>query len=148
MVRNIIVLLFIIIGFYACHKGTRKSTTTEGSTSESKNIGNVVVDSKVDILNTGSPYKVDSLTISGDVLSVFVNYSGGCQEHSFELLSSGMHLKSLPPQIVVCLRHTNNDDTCRKLILQELKFNISALKYKGSDNTIVVIGDKQISYKK
>ncbi len=107
---------------------------------------NVTVDAQADMSTTGAAYNVDSISVEGDVLSVFVNYSGGCKEHSFELLSNGMYAKSLPPQISVCLKHTNNEDNCRKLVMQELKFNIAALHYKGNGATIVKLGDKKVTF--
>ncbi|MGZ4061154.1 MAG: hypothetical protein ACXVPU_19135, partial [Bacteroidia bacterium] len=96
--------------------------------------------------STGSPYNVDSLAVNGDILSIFVNYGGGCKEHTFELVSDGMYSKSLPPQISVCLKHTNNSDNCRKLVMRELKFNISKLKYTGSKTVTIKLVDKQINY--
>jgi len=92
--------------------------------------------------STGAPYKVDSISIDGDILSVFVNYSGGCKEHTFDLVSNGMYAKSMPPQISVVLKHTNNGDNCRELVMKELKFDVSPLKYKGGNVTVIKLGDK------
>jgi len=143
--------------FFSCHKkemsGSAKETTATTTASVSPSnpsateIKNVTVDPAADMVNTGAPYSVDSVGISGDILSVFVNYSGGCKDHSFELLSNGMFAKSLPPQVTVCLKHTNNDDACRKLVMQELKFNVSGIKYKsGNGTTVIKLGDKQVTY--
>lgn len=104
-----------------------------------------MVDPSADMTDTGAPYTVDSISINGDILSVFVNYSGGCKEHSFELLSNGMYAKSLPPQISVCLKHTGNGDNCRELVMTELKFDVTALKYKGGNATVIKLGDKKVT---
>lgn len=134
---TIIILLSAVL-FLACHKkGMTGSKTTapisKTSNNGSSEIKNVIVDSNLDIANIGgASINVDSLAITGDVLSVFVNYSGGCKEHSFDLFSNGMYAKSLPPKLTLFLKHTDNDDGCRSLISQELKFNISAIKYTGS----------------
>ena len=136
--------------FLACHKKETNKTTTIAtlkSSSESKNIAPIIkdaiVDPETDLMNTGAAYTVDSLRINGDILSIFINYSGGCSEHSFDLYSNGMYAKSLPPQLSLCLRHTNNDDACRELISQELKFNIIKLRYPGKNTVVLKIGDKQ-----
>ena len=142
--------------FISCHNKKMSDTSNEtpaanttaaNQNNASADVKAVTVDPKADMMNTGASYSVDSLAISGDILSVFVNYSGGCKEHSFELLSNGMYAKSMPPQATVCLKHTNNDDACRKLVMQELKFNVSGIKYKGGNGTTVIkLGDRQVTY--
>lgn len=148
---TIIILLSVTL-FLACHKKetsktNTNSTATSKSTSENKNtapiIKDAIVDPETDLMNTGAAYNIDSTKINGDILSLFINYSGGCNEHSFELYSNGMYAKSLPPQLSICLRHTNNDDACRELISQELKFNITKLRYPGKNTVILKLGDKQ-----
>ena len=138
--------------FVSCHKkelsGSAASPAASSAATDkgSQGVKSVTVDSQTDMSNTGASYTVDSLAIKGNILSVFVNYSGGCQEHSFELLSDGLIAKSMPPQVTVCLRHNNNGDACRKLVMQELKFDVSAVKYKSGDGTTVIkLGDKRIT---
>ncbi len=157
MIRSILLVKGFIISallFYSCHK-KQITQTTKASVSNEKTgvnqaeipeIKNAVVNAEVDMTNTGAMYTVDSIKIDNDVLSVFVNYSGGCKEHSFDLYSNGMYAKSLPPQLSLCLKHTNNGDACRKLIMKELKFNISNLKYAGKNTVILKLGDKRVTY--
>jgi len=149
-------VLLPAVFIFSCHKkqmvvSAEKPAATTSAPMDNKATGtvkNVTVDAQADMMNTGASYSIDSLGINGDILSVFVNYSGGCKDHSFELLSNGMYAKSLPPQIAVCLKHINNDDACRKLVMEELKFNVSAIKYKGSNGTTIIkLGDKQVTYK-
>lgn len=123
--------------FLACHKKNMagsKTTTAISTVSDnpSSEVKNVIVDQNLDIATIGGALtNVDSLAITGDVLSIFVNYSGGCTEHSFDLYSNGMYAKSLPPKLTLFIKHTDKDDACRTLITQELKFNVSAIKYTG-----------------
>lgn len=144
-------VLFALFCFYlpflfSCHKkaaakdepATNQATVTE--------VKKAVMDTGADMASTGSPYKVDSLSISGNILSVFVNYAGGCKEHSFDLVSDGMYAKSLPPQLSLCLKHTGNDDMCKKLVKQELKFDVSGLQYKGGNTVILKLGEKSVRY--
>jgi len=148
---TIIILLSTTL-FLACHKKEMaKNTVAAESKQENKNstpvIKEAIIDSEVDLVNTGAAYNIDSIKIDDDVLSIFVNYSGGCKEHSFELYSNGMYAKSLPPQLPLSLKHTNNDDSCRELVTQELKFNINKLKYPGKNTVILKVGEKQrVSY--
>lgn len=143
--------------FFSCHKKQISQTNTSSAVvstekSETKataaqpEVKNAIVNAETDMTNTGSMYNVDSIKVTNDTLSVFVNYSGGCKEHSFELYSNGMYAKSLPPQLSLCLRHTGNGDACRKLIMQELKFNINNLKYPGKNTVVLKLGDKKATY--
>ncbi|MES2284928.1 MAG: hypothetical protein V4547_04505 [Bacteroidota bacterium] len=146
---TIIILLSVTL-FQACHKKEMAGSKTIApvntpSPTASSEIKNVIVDSDLDIATIGGALtNIDSLAIKGDVLSIFVNYSGGCKDHSFDLYSNGMYAKSLPPKLTLFLKQTDNDDGCRSLINQELKFNISAVKYTSSLS--LKVGSKFIKY--
>jgi hypothetical protein len=141
-------ILFSIVFCSACHKkialnSDKNKNTAVASNENSNKIKKLIVDLNVDINNVGSEYVIDSVKINNDILSLFVNYSGGCKTHIFELYSNAEYAKSLPLQTWVCLKHINNDDACRQLISEELKFNISQLQYKGQNTVIINIGNKQ-----
>ena len=148
--RFIFPILVLSILFSACHKKAILSTNAavhvnKTSSAASSEIKNIIIDSKLDGANIGgASFNVDSLAIAGDVLSIFVNYTGVCKEHTFELYSNKMYAKSLPPQLILYLKHINNEDGCRRLITQELKFNISAVKYTNS--LILKVANKSIKY--
>jgi hypothetical protein len=150
--KKIIVLLFgtALIAASSCHKKAmvkESGPTPETASPQQMNeVKKATVDAGADMGSTGSAYKIDSLAISGNILSVFVNYSGGCKEHSFELVSNGMYAKSMPPQLSLCLKHSGNDDQCKKLVMQELKFDVSELRYKPGNTVVLKIGDKKINY--
>ena len=135
----------------ACHKKeiSKKAIpiiTAEQNTKKAI-VKDVIIDKELDIVNTGSPISIDSAQIHGNEISFFVNYSGGCKEHTFELYSNGNYSKSLPPQLSVFLKHNNNEDNCRELISRELIFNITKLKYQGKNTVVLKFGDKkQIKY--
>jgi hypothetical protein len=61
-----------------------------------------------------------------DVLTVSVQYSGGCKKHDFQLVWDGTYTKSLPPQISLFLIHNNNGDTCKAIVREELQFVLSS----------------------
>ena len=141
-------ILFTIIFNAACHKKNGNYTNKSKNTPvvanvKSSEIKNLIVDPNVNINQTGSEYVIDSVKINNDILSLFVNYSGGCKTHSFELYTNAAYGKSLPPQEWVVLKHKSNDDACRQLISEELKFNISQLQHKGQNIITINIGNKQ-----
>ncbi len=158
MYGTILGVLFISATlFSSCHKKQINQTTSSPASvaveptkppqeAALPEIKNAIVDAETDMANTGAMYTVDSIKINNDTLSVFVNYSGGCKEHSFDLYSNGMYAKSLPPQLSLCLKHTNNGDACRKLVMKELKFTINNLKYPGKNTVVLKLGDKKATY--
>jgi hypothetical protein len=105
-------------------------------------LGNVTVKS--------DPLTIKSASLDGNILSVEVEYSGGCQKHWIELMGSFAVMKSLPPKRTIKLIHGANDDTCRELITESLQFDISlfAMDQKSGSEIILVLDDYkgEISY--
>ena len=136
MIQSKVVLfnLFLLLAFNACH---RKSCVKE----KDAVVKNVIVNAELNKSETGDSYQIDSINIDEDILSVFVNYSGGCKEHSFELYNNGAYAKSLPPQTSVTLKHDGHGDSCRELVSQQVKFNLSPLKYNGQNTVIIHVGE-------
>jgi len=73
---------------------------------------------------------IKSVRVEGNKLFLVVQYSGGCDKHTFQCIGSPAIAKSLPPIRAVQLVHTANGDACKKLIEQTLEIDISALAYK------------------
>ena len=96
----------------------------------------------------GDLFTINSYSTDGDILSINVQYSGGCEDHDFDLYFNGALKKSLPPQATLCLTHNSNGDICKALIQDTLEFNISELK-QNNDSVIININDnkEQIEYK-
>ena len=74
----------------------------------------------------------------GGFLIVKVAYSGGCNEHFFEVSWDERYMKSLPPQVNVRLTHVNNDDACRARLEKELAIDLRKL-FLSTPNDVVVI---------
>lgn len=64
-------------------------------------------------------------TLSGDTLSLVVEYEGGCQEHDFSLIHDSVFLESFPVQTHVRLAHEG--DRCGEQVTEELEFDLSPL---------------------
>ena len=138
-------LCVLILG--SCHpKLVQTNNTAVSKKNEPGYIKSIIIDAKASSVEPGDAFAVDSLKINSDTLSLFVNYGGGCKEHSFDLYSSGAMAKSLPPQITMILKHNGHDDKCKMQIIQELKFNIAQLKKSGYEEIVLRIGDLRVSY--
>lgn len=67
-------------------------------------------------------------SLSGNVLSVTVQYGGGCETHEFLLfMSPSGFLESAPVQANLYLMHEDNGDLCRALITETRRFDISPI---------------------
>jgi hypothetical protein len=89
-----------------------------------------------------SETQITNAIINDSILTLKVNYSGGCKDHEFQLIGSKMIQKSLPPIRNIMLAHNSKSDDCREFIEQELKFNISDFKYPNSDIILNLKGYK------
>jgi len=72
-------------------------------------------------------YKIKNAEIKDNILTINITYSGGCKPHNFELMFNGMFMKSLPRKAGLYLKHESNGDLCKKLILLELKYDLSSI---------------------
>jgi hypothetical protein len=86
---------------------------------------------------TGDPYTIEAVSREGDALQIMVQYSGGCKDHEFVLFADPRIMKSMPPQQNLVLVHNANEDHCRALITDTLRFNLSPLR-QGQTGTIIL----------
>jgi len=84
-------------------------------------------------------FKYDTACVVGDTLFARVSYSGGCGTHEFSLESNGVLLKSLPPKQPLSIVHRSDDDPCRALIIENLKFSISSYRGTQSGTTVLLL---------
>jgi hypothetical protein len=79
-----------------------------------------------------------------------VQYGGGCELHTFELISNGAYMKSLPMKLNVWLTHNSRNDRCRAMLTNTITFDISSLKPKsGTELHLIINGnaDNKLIYK-
>jgi hypothetical protein len=72
----------------------------------------------------GDHFSVESCAFEGDQLVFQVRYGGGCRPHHFRLLWSGALMKSNPPQASFQLVHDANQDPCKALLHDTLRFDL------------------------
>jgi len=131
-----ILALLAILGFTQCKRQKEASTIVSNEVKIEipdlpKNKTPLVVDRSYKPRKT-APYDILSTELDGDILTVVVSYSGGCEEHNFTLISNEMYTKSMPPKLPLYLEHEANGDACRALIQETLTFDISGARYMGS----------------
>jgi len=96
------------------------------------------------------PYSITDVNLQGNVLQLDISYSGGCEEHDFELVGSAFIMKSDPPKRIIKLYHHKNEDNCREMIFKTLYFDISELAYHSGEIILQLeqFSQKAISYTK
>lgn len=103
------------------------------------------------LMDTKGDHKdISGIALNGNILDVEVSYSGGCKEHSFELVHKKEMTKSMPPILTVYLLHHANEDYCEEYITEKLKFDISDLPEQTGENeiTLSIAGAKtQVTYR-
>ncbi len=103
-----------------------------------------------DISQESDPITINSVLLEGNTLILEVEYSGGCEDHSYDLIGSEGVMKSLPAKRSIKLIHHSNGDSCRELVSETLKFDIKALALNettGSEIILLLDGTKEsISY--
>ena len=90
-------------------------------------------------------YALNSATITDDALILNVSYGGGCENHQFTLVSTGVFLESFPVQLSVSLAHNANNDPCQAWLTDDYHFDLSAIKnlyqaaYQQKAGTIILL---------
>jgi hypothetical protein len=70
-----------------------------------------------------------------------VHFSGGCAQHDFTLLDTGVATRSIPPQHRLRIVHDAHGDSCEAYLSRTLTFDISPLRkvYSSLDRVAVQI---------
>lgn len=90
--------------------------------------GQVMITDQDPSLMQGAPFAINDIDIEGDILTLGVEYSGGCNEHAFELhMSPAAFAESLPVQANLYLRHIDSGDPCGAQIRESASFDLRPL---------------------
>lgn len=92
-------------------------------------------------------FELIKTSLEGNIITIEVSYSGGCNEHDFKLYFDGNYKKSLPPKADFILTHDNKGDACRSIVNKTLKFDISKAQYTGQKEIMVSVeGFQELKY--
>lgn len=152
MTMRVLILSVLSILFLAQCKDKKKCASNDEITEEKMNDSDT---GSADALIIGqaayegsAPITINNVSIKGDIMTFSVTHSGGCKDHTYELLFTGAYAKSLPVQAKFYLKHNSNGDFCKQLVQKEIMFDISEIKEKQDHVIISVMGYKtKIEYK-
>lgn len=74
------------------------------------------------------PWSYLSHQVEEDLLTLHIQYGGGCRDHRFALLVDPAFMESHPVQVAARLAHDADGDPCRALVGRTLRFDLTALK--------------------
>ena len=100
-------------------------------------------------------FYLEDVSITDNILKLNVSYSGGCKKHHFLLVEKkNLQRAKKLYDVQLQLLHNSNNDTCKKIVTEDLFFNILPLKTKlqkeNKDqkdiNLLLIINNITINY--
>ena len=90
------------------------------------------------------PFALNSASVTGNVLTISVSYSGGCRSHEFVLTAAGSFQESSPVQLPIVLTHEDNGDPCEAYPTEQRRFDLTPVKERyqaayGQDSGTVLL---------
>lgn len=152
---TILIPFVLLFGFQSCKTSKTKKEDTVSKEDTVKKENSVTKDEVESIIVqqgfvkpvTSDMFDMVKTSIEGNILTIEVSYSGGCNEHEFKLYFDGSYKKSLPPKADFMLTHDNKGDACRSIVDKTLKFDISKAQYVGGKEMMVTVeGFQEMSY--
>lgn len=127
------ILLFSLV-IISC-KNTKETGTTDTPVKKG-----LLVDDFRNYENSAN-YSIENIALNQNILTINLNYSGGCEAHEFTLIGLKAIGKTLPPKRSIMLFHQGNNDSCRELISEELQFDINDFGYRKGEEIILELAN-------
>ena len=89
----------------------------------------------------GNDYDFKTVAVEEDCLAIFLQYSGGCETHDFELRWDESVNLSLPPIIQLVLWHNANGDQCEAYLADSLFFDLLPIQQATTNEIIIRLQD-------
>ena len=109
----------------------------------------------VEFTNNNDEFYLEDIIVEDDILKLNVSYNGGCKKHQFILIEKkNLQRSKNVYEIHLQLLHNSNKDNCKKIVTEELFFNLLPLKTKFQKenvdqkdiNLILIINNITINY--
>ncbi|MBL7898677.1 MAG: hypothetical protein JNJ99_09095 [Crocinitomicaceae bacterium] len=122
------VMLALVLTGMSCKSMREKKQEKNGGS-----IPSAILVENMDEYRDNADFTITAVGVEGNIMTIDVQYSGGCQKHEFTLIGMKAIQKSLPPKRGVILFHNSNGDNCRSIVEEKLQFDISVLAYEGGE---------------
>ena len=84
-------------------------------------------------------YKILSAEVKENILKAEVSYVGGCGTHSWQLIWTGVYMKSLPMKVPLTIHHEVTGETCNEQKTEILYFDLSSLNPGRGDKLVLLL---------
>ena len=99
-------------------------------------------------------YDLNDAVIDGDILTLDVSYSGGCEPHEFTLVISESFDDDVEPvELRTVLAHDANNDSCEAFLTEKYIFDLDVIKTRYQDiyqqnagTLVLLLDDRRIHY--
>lgn len=78
-------------------------------------------------ISEGDPFTIKNVKREGEILQITLTYSGGCKEHTFEIIWDGIVYTDDPCKMNLLLIHRGDSDNCEALITETIHINLKNL---------------------
>lgn len=96
----------------------------------SKDIFDTIDNNRKNNISEGDSFSIIESKRNGDDLQITLSYSGGCNEHTFEIIWDGIVYADNPCKMNLLLIHRGNFDGCEALTTDTI--NIDLKKFMGN----------------
>lgn len=146
MVRSIVFLLFIsLVLVSSCNRKSTGEQTQEKSLREKLTVIRPKgQECRVDSLTQFEYCEVNNVSLDKGNLAVKLAYSGGCENHCFQLTWNGQLNGEDKNRLILNLLHDDNNDKCEAYLHKTKLFELDSLKsavlneYEISKTTVVL----------
>ena len=111
-------IIFALLIVYSCSLTNKKTSTTKEA------YPSIIVQQDYLPAKDNTPFTILDASINKDILSLIVQYGGGCKEHYFNLFTKGVFEDESSNRLRFFLEHNYNEDFCKKLVLDTLDFSL------------------------
>ena len=126
-------LLIILLG------GCKTSKDVASSVDGGQSIPVLIVQDNYKPAKDNGLFNINQVTLNKNLITIDVQYSGGCAEHEFKLYTDKNYSKSQPPKLNLTLEHNPNGDMCKAIKSEQIVFDVTNAKYPGKDKKYTVI---------
>ena len=110
---------------------------------DSTSVLSITIGSNEVLTGFSDPYKILNAEVKGNELWLELSYGGGCREHEFKLVFNGTPVKrkdqetNISGLVSLNLGHNGNQDACRSIVRQNLRFDLKSLQSKDFKHLII-----------
>lgn len=136
--KNLFIFSMILLVTIACKqkKAITKQTISHNYViSNEDSIAHLLLVDTLPRLSFPLKYTIKGATVKDGILEIQIQYSGGCKDQLFSLVSTGVNNDN---RIKVQLLHDNKEDLCKKLILKTLYFDLASLGESEGTKTLLL----------